>query len=238
MFLKLYNKLKPFRFRLAIIGLLCMASLISLALFRVRTVLSGTMDYDFLVWNLFLAWLPLVMSYMASSFASKRRFVALTVPIAAVLWLLFFPNAPYILTDLFHLRHARENIPVWFDTLLINWFAWTGVLLGVFSLFMMHDIVRKAFGRITGWLFVIIVGTLCGVGIYIGRFLRWNSWDIILHPFERLREFLQYATHPSLQSIVFISVFSSLFIFIYITTYAFGLLFQEQAQHAIPQDIS
>ena len=238
MFQQIYEKLKPFRFRLTIIGLLCAASLTSVALFRIRTLLSGTMDYDFLVWNLFLAWLPLGMAYTASSFATKRRFVALTVPIAAALWLIFFPNAPYILTDLSHLRHPREIIPVWFDTLLINWFAWTGVLLGVFSLFMMHDIVRKAFGRVTGWLFVISVGTLCGVGIYIGRFLRWNSWDIILNPFGRLREFLFYAAHPSLQSIAFISVFSSLFIFIYITTYAFGLLFQEQAQHPIRQDLS
>lgn len=238
MFHQMYEKLKPFRFRLALIGLLCIASLISVVLFRVRTLLSGTEDYAFLIWNLFLAWLPLVMSYLASSFSTKRRFVALTVPIAAILWLLFFPNAPYILTDLFHLRLPRENIPVWFDTLLINWFAWTGVLLGVFSLFMMHDIVRKAFGRITGWLFVLAVSTLCSVGIYIGRFLRWNSWDLILHPIERLREILSYAIHPSLQSVVFISVFSSLFIFIYITTYAFGLLFQEQAQHPIVQDLS
>ena len=229
------EKLKPFRFRLAIIGLLCAASLASVALLRIRTVLSGTDEYTFLIWNLFLAWLPLVMSYVASSFANDRRFVAFTVPVTAILWLLFFPNAPYMVTDLFHLRYPREGIPVWFDTLLINWFAWTGVLLGIFSLFMMHDIVQKVFGRIAGWLFVMNVSTLCSVGIYIGRFLRWNSWDVILHPFDRLREFLYHATHPSLQSIVFISVFSSLFIFIYITTYAFGFLFQEQAKN-LPQD--
>ncbi|HMV29330.1 MAG TPA: DUF1361 domain-containing protein, partial [Anaerolineales bacterium] len=100
MFQKIYNKLKPFRFRLTILGLLAVASLISIALFRFRTRISGTMEYDFLVWNLFLAWLPLGMSYIASSFTNKRPFViALIVPIAAVLWLLFFPNAPYILTD-------------------------------------------------------------------------------------------------------------------------------------------
>ena len=226
---QIYEKLKPFRFRLTIIGLLCGASLISVALFRVRVRMSGTTDYDFLLWNLFLAWLPLGMSYMASSVVNKRRFIALVLTLAVILWLLFFPNAPYIVTDLFHLRHPRANVPIWFDTLLINWFAWTGVLLGVFSLFIMHDIVRKAFGRITGWVFVLIVGTLSSVGIYIGRFLRWNSWDIILHPYLRLREFFYYATHPSLQSIMFISVFSALFIFIYITTYAFGLLFQEQS---------
>lgn len=233
----MYETLKPARFRLAIVAILCAASLVSVTLFRFRVALSGTMEYAFLVWNLFLAWLPLAMAYAASIFASKKRFVALTVPVAAGLWLLFFPNAPYIVTDLFHLQYPRENVPVWFDTLLINWFAWTGVLLGVFSLFMMHDIARRAFGRAAGWLFVFGVGALCGVGIYIGRFLRWNSWDILLDPLQRLREFAYYATHPSLQSIVFIGVFSALFIFIYVSTYALGLLFQEQARQ-VPQDIS
>lgn len=234
---KIYDKLQPFKFRLTLFGLLCGASLISVMLFRVRVLLSGTEDYAFLLWNLFLAWIPLAMAYAASTFAGKRRLLLVLVIPAAVLWLLFFPNAPYILTDLLHLRHPRADIPIWFDVLLINWFAWTGVLLGVFSLFIMHGIVMKTFGRIIGWFFVFCVGTLSGVGIYIGRFLRWNSWDMLLNPIDRLREFLYYAVHPSLQSIVFISVFSSLFIFIYITTYSFGLLFQEQTQK-ITQDYS
>ena len=222
------KKIWPARFHLAIVGLLAGASFISVTLFRLRTLMSGSMDYIFLLWNLFLAWLPLIMAYAVSSFASRRRYVALTVLPAAALWLLFFPNAPYILTDLVHLRHPRPDVPLWFDTLLINWFAWTGLLLGIVSLFLMHNVVRKAFGRIAGWIFVFIVGTLCSVGIYIGRFLRWNSWDVIFHPAARLGDILHYAANPSLQSIVFIAVFSALFIFIYISTYSFGLLLQEQ----------
>lgn len=232
----MYSKLQPFKFRLTVFGLLCGASLLSVALFRVRTILSGSADYTFLIWNLFLAWIPLGMAYAASSFARRRRYLFITVPLAAFLWLLFFPNSAYILTDLLHLSHPRPEIPVWFDVLLINWFAWTGILLGVFSLFLMQDIVRRTFGRIAGWLFVLTVGILSSLGIYIGRFLRWNSWDVILHPVQRLNDFLYYAMNPSLQSIVFISVFSAFFIFIYITLYAFGLLFQEQMQYA-PQEI-
>ena len=222
------KKIWPVRFHLAIVGLLAGASFISVTLFRLRTLMSGSMDYIFLLWNLFLAWLPLIMAYAVSSFASRRRYVALTVLPAAALWLLFFPNAPYILTDLVHLRHPRPDVPLWFDTLLINWFAWTGLLLGIVSLFLMHNVVSKAFGRIAGWIFVFIVGTLCSVGIYIGRFLRWNSWDVIFHPAARLGDILHYAANPSLQSIVFIAVFSALFLFIYISTYSFGLLLQEQ----------
>lgn len=230
MFRKIYENLKPFRFRLAVFALLSGASVLSVVLFRIRTLISGTADYAILIWNLFLAWLPLVIAYAASSFASRRRFAVVIVLPAAALWLLFFPNAPYILTDLIHLRHPREHVPVWFDTLLINWFAWTGMLLGVYSLFLMHTIVRKAFGRIAGWMFVLIVGTLCGVGIYIGRFLRWNSWDLLFDPAAKLGDLLTYAMNPSLQSIMFISIFSSLFIFIYVATYSFGLLLQEQQE--------
>jgi len=232
----MYAKLQPFKFRLTVFGLLCGSSLLSVGLFRVRTILSGSEDYTFLIWNLFLAWIPLGMAYAASSFAKRRRYLFITMPLAVIPWLLFFPNSPYILTDLQHLSHIRPNIPVWFDMFLINWFAWTGILLGVFSLFLMQAIVRRAFGRIAGWFFVLTVGMLSGLGIYIGRFLRWNSWDIIFHPVERLNDFLYYATHPSLQSIIFISVFSSFFIFIYITLYAFGLLFQEQTHH-VSQEI-
>jgi uncharacterized membrane protein len=229
-----YTSLQPFKFRLTVFGLLSAASVLCVILFRIRTSLSDSMDYAFLVWNLFLAWIPLAMAYIVSS-AKKRRYVLVTVPLAASLWLLFFPNAPYILTDLQHLGHPRVGVPIWFDMLLINWFAWTGLLLGIFSLFLMHDIVRRILGRMAGWCFVISVSALTGLGIYMGRFLRWNSWDLLFRPFELLQELIQYALNPSMQSIVFISVFSAFFTFIYVMLYAFGLLFQEQA-YSISQE--
>lgn len=232
----IYTTLQPFKFRLTVFGLLSGASVLCILLFRIRTSLSDSMDYAFLVWNLFLAWIPLGMAYIVSS-AKKRRYVLITVPLAAALWLLFFPNAPYILTDLQHLSHPRAGVPLWFDMLMINWFAWTGLLLGIFSLFLMHDIVRRLLGRIAGWIFVILVSALSGLGIYMGRFLRWNSWDILFRPLELLQELIQYALHPGMQSIVFISVFSAFFTFIYVMLYAFGLLFQEQA-YPISQEIT
>jgi uncharacterized membrane protein len=233
---KFYNSLHPFKFRLTVFGLLCGATMISLLLFRVRTLLSGSVEYAFLVWNIFLAWIPLGIAYTASTFSIKRRFIFLTIPFAVILWLIFFPNAPYILTDLGHLGVLKPGAPLWFDVLMLLWFAWTGLLIGLVSLFMMQGIVTRELGRVAGWGFVLVVGVLCSLGIYIGRFLRWNSWDLFLHPLERLADFLYYASHPSLQSIVFISVFAIFFLFIYITLYAFGLLFQEQARQGT-QDV-
>lgn len=223
-----YQKIQPFKFRLTLFALLLGATLISLTLFRVRTVLSGSLDYVFLVWNLFLAWIPLGLAQLATTLSERRRFVLLALPLFAMLWLLFFPNAPYILTDLLHLGYPKHGVPLWFDVLLLLWFAWTGLLLGTVSLFLMQDIVRRKFGRIAGWLFVVSVGVLGSLGIYIGRFLRWNSWDLLFNPLSRLTEFLYYAANPSLQSIVFISVFSAFFLFFYVTIYAFGLLLQER----------
>lgn len=234
---KLYAHLQPYKFRMTVFALLCGATLLSLVLFRVRTLISGSLDYAFLIWNIFLAWIPLGLAYTASIFSWKRRFLIFTVPVVAVLWMLFFPNAPYILTDLQHLGYPKPDVPLWFDTLLLIWFAWTGLLLGVVSMFLMHDIVRRQFGRAAGWIFVFTAGVLCSLGIYIGRFLRWNSWDMFFHPLERLRDFMYYASHPSMQSIIFISVFSAFFIFFYVTLYAFGLLLQEQAPRMIPQEI-
>jgi len=233
---KFYDSLQPFKFRLTVFGLLCGATMVSLILFRLRTLLSGSLDYAFLVWNIFLAWIPLGIAYTASIFAQKRRFMLLMIPFAVILWLIFFPNAPYILTDLQHLGKLKPDVPLWFDMLLLIWFAWTGLLLGLVSLFLMHSIVIRELGRLTGWAFVFGVGMLTSLGIYVGRFLRWNSWDLLFQPLERLSEFMYYATHPSVRSVLFISTFAAFFLFVYITLYAFGLLFQEQARQAI-QDI-
>jgi len=128
---ELYKRIHPYRFRLTLFALLCGATLLSLFLFRLRTLLSGSLDYAFLVWNIFLAWIPLGLAYTASVFAWKRRFLLLVAPLVFLLWMLFFPNAPYILTDLQHLGSPKADIPLWFDMLLLIWFAWTGLLLGV-----------------------------------------------------------------------------------------------------------
>src|SRR5688572_9005916 len=122
---KIRDTLQPIKFRLAIFGLLCGATVASLVLFRVRTVLSGSDDFAFLIWNIFLAWIPLGIAYAASVFARRRRFLLLTIPFTAALWLIFFPNAPYILTDLLHLGKMGPDVPMWFDMLLLIWFAWT-----------------------------------------------------------------------------------------------------------------
>ena len=223
----LFNTIIQNRYRLFLVALLGGATVISVALYRFRGVWYNETGYSFLVWNLFLAWIPLGIAYTAWLMAWNRRLLILAITVTAFLWMIFFPNAPYILTDFQHLGDPSDVVPIWFDVILVVWFAWTGLLLGVISLYLMHDIVHRTFGRITGWLFVFIVSFLSGLGIYIGRFIRWNSWDIIQQPNDIFYGLVQGARDPSLTSIGVTALFGALFLFVYLTFYTFGHLVRD-----------
>ena len=219
-----YNK----KYRLTIFGLLAGASVICVALVRLRAATSGSMHYAFLIWNLFLAWIPFGIAYITYITSVRRRWLYFIVPVSAITWLIFFPNAPYILTDLQHLSNAGTDIPVWYDVILLIWFSFTGLFLGMVSLFLMQEIVRREFGRWFGWGFVLAVAGLTSIGVYMGRFLRWNSWDI-LGNFSGMAQFtLYYILHPTDRSLIFASLFASFFLFVYLLLYAFGHLLLER----------
>ncbi len=220
------------KYRLAIFLLLGAATVFSLLLVRARIAYSDTFRYTFLIWNLFLAWIPFMMAYLTYSLTLRRSVLYVMIPISAFLWLIFFPNAPYILTDFQHLSLNNGAAPLWFDVIMLIWCAWTGLLLGVVSLYLMHEIVKREFGRIVGWAFVLVVAALSSAGIYIGRFIRWNSWDVLRNPFGIATTLLDQAIDPSLRSIGFIALYTAFFVFTYITLYTFGHLLQEQSERS------
>ncbi|MCW1971183.1 MAG: DUF1361 domain-containing protein [Anaerolineae bacterium] len=155
-------------------------SLFVLAMLIARGVLAGRFAYYFLLWNLLLAWIPFISAYIVHHLP-RQSVLALFF---AALWLLFFPNAPYLVTDLVHLRTVAENRFLWLDIVMMFSFAWLGAMLGFLSLWLMHDWVSRAFGWLSGWLFVVLASGAAGFGVYLGRFMRWNSWDIITEPWE------------------------------------------------------
>lgn len=162
---------------------LLLVSFFSAALVAVRVLYSGQNFYTFLLWNLFLAWLPLGFAWLAVRWHTRP----LPALVAAFLWLLFFPNAPYLVTDLIHLR-AIDPVPLWYDLILLLDFALLGLFLAFVSLRMVHDLVGSRFGAAAGWLFVLTVIGASGLGVYIGRFLRWNSWDLFTRPLLLLND--------------------------------------------------
>lgn len=157
-----------------------------------RVLATHRLDFGFLAWNLLLAWTPFLLVMFT------KRWRGIPGVLSAAAWLLLFPNAPYIVTDLLHLR-PRAGVPYWFDVGLLSTFAWCGTLLGLASLEKAHRLVREARAGsrsqqdVAGWLFVVLVATSSGFGIYIGRFLRWNSWDAITHPGALLRDLVEHA---------------------------------------------
>jgi uncharacterized membrane protein len=175
----------PGRTTLALAALLA-ASALCVATVEIRTHETGDSYYRFLVWNLILAWVPLAFAIAAYARATRR--IDLGVALLLVPWLLFFPNAPYLLTDFIHLREGPA--PLWYDALMLSAFAWTGLLLGFASLYLVQLILRRAFGRPVAWLCVVGALGLASVGVYVGRFIRLNSWDALLHP-VRVADVLQ-----------------------------------------------
>jgi len=216
------------RYRLAIFGLLAGATIVCVGIVRFRASLTGSPRYAFLIWNLFLAWIPFIIAYITYVASISRRWLYILIPFSAFLWLIFFPNAPYILTDFQHLSNAGTDIPVWYDVILLIWFAFTGLFLGMVSLFLMQEVVRREFGRWFGWGFVLVAAGLTSIGVYVGRFLRWNSWDI-LENFSDMAQFaLYYILNPTSRSLVFAGMFVPFFLFVYLLLYTFGHLLLER----------
>jgi uncharacterized membrane protein len=178
---------------------LALASGVGIALVVARVIASHRFAYSNLVWNLFLAWLPFLFALCAGRLgASRGRFL-----FCAFLWLLFLPNSPYLVTDLVHLR-PRPPVPFWFDILLIQSFVLTGLLLGFLSLHLMHRRVSHSFGWRSGWLFTLVVLGLTGFGIYLGRFERWNSWDLFTSPVALVTDVLNLLIHPRANKTAFV----------------------------------
>lgn len=174
---------------------LLFASGVCLALVMARIIWTANVRYGFLIWNLFLAWLPLVLALVAcdeyrDGGRANWRFRGL-----ATAWLLFFPNAPYIFTDLIHLT-TRFYGHFWVDLVLILSCALTGLVLGFVSLYLMQGVVMRALGRSASWVFIAAVAGLSGFGIYLGRFLRFNSWDVLFKPVALYHGIGHWAADP------------------------------------------
>ena len=168
---------KYFREHWEITLMLIISSVYATALELLRIYISPKHNYLFFIWNLFLAWIPYVISiYLPVAYYKMRS--KLFAWILLIIWFLFWPNSPYILTDLLHLRQ-KQNIPLWFDLGLILSFAWAGLMLGFISLIEIQNLVRKRTNRTTSWIFACFMLLTGALGIYIGRYGRLNSWDVL-----------------------------------------------------------
>ncbi len=181
--------------RRPIVVALCLSSLFAALLVMARMSYTGRITYTFLPWNLILAWVPFVFSSLLEEFHHRKASVVFLLALGFG-WLVFYPNAPYIFTDFVHLKE-RANVPLWFDIALLSSFAWTGLMLGCVSLYQVQCVIRERVGALVGWLFVIAINVLCGFGVYVGRELRWNSWDVLTSPRELAADLWARVTQAS-----------------------------------------
>lgn len=220
-------------------GMLVLSSLAGMVLLALRVFVTGTGQYLFLAFNLFLAWLPVLFALIAVSPGTPTRGrVALSIA-AGALWLLFLPNSPYLLTDFLHLMplHAPNDRPLpawimqispqrhpsdWFDLLMILLFAWSGLLLGLLSIYIVHGALRQRFPRGIAWAIIGLVIVLCAFGVSLGRFERWNSWDLFRHPMALLNDALAHICNPLAQprTLASTAVMSAFLLLAYLTMLA------------------
>ena len=151
-------------------------------LIAVRIFYTGSTLYLFLVWNIFLAWIPFAISSIFHNLADKAAWKQFLVLIC---WLVFFPNSLYIVTDLIHLE-IESIVPKWFDAVLLFSASVAGLIMAFISLYRVEEFLQKAIHRKLQSVAILMILFLASFGVYLGRFLRWNSWDIISNPFQLL----------------------------------------------------
>ena len=216
----MHERLIHIRQRWVALLALGLASGLCCAFLAVRILYLKQVAFTGLVWNLFLAWVPLGAA-LATYAWRGRRGNWLVVPACAVVWFLFFPNAPYIVTDILHLQ-PREGVPYWYDLIMLMAFALTGLFLGYLSLYLMQEVVRGWLGSAASWVFALVMLGLSAFGIYLGRFVRWNSWDALLEPLNTLTEAASIANPArNPQALAFSVTFFAFSLVCYLIVYSF-----------------
>ena len=188
---------------------LFLASCVAVVLDIARVGLSQKINFVFLIWNLVLAWTSYTLATFVNQDTSTKKFILIFIP-----WLLFFPNAAYLITDILHVDF-RPPIPLWYDSVIFFIFAWLGVMLASLGLLRMHRYVENKYNQIVGILFVGAIALVTGFGIYLGRFERWNSWDVLRNPIDIVRNVfgivrdIPHTTEPMYFTLVFAVVIST-----------------------------
>ncbi|MCA9329621.1 DUF1361 domain-containing protein [Candidatus Saccharibacteria bacterium] len=210
--------------------ILLYSSLVSCSLFVIRATLLRNLDYWYLIWNLFLAWVPLFFMYLLIHHTQKNPWISLKSISMSILWLVFLPNSFYIATDFIHLIES-PSYTLLFDIVLILSFTFNGFLLGYTTVIYIHNALLKKITAKTAHLLIGLVFLLCSFAIYLGRYLRWNTWDIISNPLGILFDVSERFINPSLHEQTFrtTALFFVLISTFYLVLWQFNIIFLEDS---------
>ena len=196
---------------------LILVSIVAIVFNLARLEVWGVTTLLYLIWNLFLAWVPYVISlYFIRKDISVNRFIPVFI-----VWFLFFPNAPYLVTDVIHI--ASGSPALWYDSLLFFFYGWIGLFLGIVSLLRVHEYLKLHLNYILSEISIFCICFISSLGIYLGRFERWNSWDVFLNPLVLIRRLFNLSinlTHTG-TPLMFVFVFTVFTYVVYRTVYIF-----------------
>jgi len=161
--------------------LLLVLSLVAVFFHLVRIFFNAPVDFS-MDWNLFLSWIPLIVAFFANNLAKRFDKIPVIIILLSLLWMAFLPNAPYMITDLAHLAVDYQRDLTWHDTIMLFFYAEVSLFNGLVSLYWMHQAWRLVFSRQTSLILLLLSLPLAGFGVYLGRVLRMNSWDVIHEP--------------------------------------------------------
>lgn len=203
---------------------LLLSSAVSLAFYGFGALKNHSLTFSYLPWNLFLAWIPFVASLLLIRVLRTSAWASWQSLTLTVIWLLFLPNSFYMISDFIHLQDVGR-VDVLFDAVMFTAFIYTSVLLGAASLLMVHRELTKRLTRARARVWVAAILFVCSFGIYIGRDLRWNSWDVLTNPAGLLFDVSDRLLHPTNYPQMFITVGS---FFVLLTT-MYALIWQTAA---------
>lgn len=190
-------------FLLALVG----SAAVSLSFFSYGALQNHSLEFSYLVWNLFLAWLPLAFALRLTSLLRYKLWSSWEGLLYSVLWLVFLPNSFYMISDFIHLQDVLR-VNLLYDSVMFTSFIYSAVVVGFTSLHMMHLQLHRRLGGRVAALFVAITLLVCSFAIYVGRDLRWNSWDILTNPGGLLFDLSDRLIHPASYPAMFTTVIS------------------------------
>ncbi|WP_027624328.1 DUF1361 domain-containing protein [Clostridium lundense] len=200
-------------------------------LYFIWILFGGNLKQIYMIWNVILAWIPLeiaILIYNLSYKGGKKKSNKIIIFALGIIWLIFYPNSPYITTDYIHLSTNKyyfsnpnykpySNVPrviynkdfsIWFDFINIGIGVWLGYIVGFLSLYLNQNLIRKHSNKFFSWIFVVVVNILSGFAIYLGRFIRWNSWDVIVNPKNFIVILISHINNQSLYYTMVFGIFS------------------------------
>ncbi len=177
-------------------------TLVAVGLFVVGAWSNHSLAHWYLLWNLCLAWVPLLAAWLLVRLLKKNAWSGWKGVTCTVVWLGFLPNSFYLVSDMIHLQDY-QRVDIVYDTAMFAAFMISGLLIGFTSLQVVHTELAKRVRATTAWIWVSLVLLLCSYAIYLGRESRWNTWDILLSPAGVLFDISDQIVNPTAHSLAF-----------------------------------